>query len=96
MPCGERSLSGGGLLLLAGLCDDAAHGLGGTRAHAHPVIGAIQFDGKIVTRPLGIVIANDFDESPVARLALVGDDDFVIRVIPRPLALESDCYCHDV
>ena len=39
---------------------------------------------------LRIVVADDLDELAVARAALIGDDDFVIRMVESAFAAETD------
>jgi hypothetical protein len=61
-----------------------------------PIFGAVQLDVEIFTLLLGIVFTDDFDKFAIARAALVGDNDAVIRVVFAAFAAESDCYCHSV
>src|ERR1017187_4645631 len=79
---------------LAGLLDEAGHGVARLRALADPVLGAIQFQDEIVTLLQRLIRADFLDELAIARTAAVGHNNAEIRGILGPDTLHTNFYCH--
>jgi len=79
---------------LAGLRDEALHGLRRTGTDAEPIFGSGQVDFVIITLLLRVVMTDQFYELAVTRAALVGHRNAVEWVVAGAFASESDCYCH--
>jgi len=88
---GKSAFGGGG----AGLADDAGDGLGGLGTHGEPFVGHFKINAVVGTFARRVVGAGLFELSPVAALAAIHSDDFVIRAVLGAFAVESDCYGHD-
>ena len=78
-PLGFRCWLGSNHLLL--FLNQAANGVGRSRALADPVLGALNTERTVLTSQLWIVGANDLDKFPVAWAAAVGDYDPVVRPV---------------
>src|SRR4051812_45645015 len=74
---------------LAHLLHEAAHGVARLGTVLHPVVHPGEIDVGVGAFLLWIVVPDDLDELAVARAALVGDDNFIIRGVFGTLAAES-------
>jgi len=60
------------------------------RTIANPIINPRKIDIGVVPSLLRIIVTNDLDKLAIARTALIGNDDFVVRVIQAAFTAETD------
>src|ERR1017187_8331387 len=79
---------------LAGLLDEAGHGVARLRALADPVLGAVKLQGEIIALLQRLIRADFLDELAIARTAAVSHHNAKIRGIFGPDTLHANFYCH--
>jgi hypothetical protein len=80
----------------ASLADDAVHGFGRLGTDGEPFVSERKIDGVVRAFDQRIVGANLLNVTPVATLAAVNGNDFIVRAVFGALAVEADGYGHDV
>jgi len=76
------------------LPQERTDGVAGLCADVEPVVRALRIELHGLVAQPRIVLANDLDESPVARARSVGDDDTKARRILAAGATKANTNCH--
>ena len=76
----------------ASLLNHGSDGLGRLSAVADPLVNLLEVDGVVNTFSHGVVGTHLVNEVAIAASAAVNDNDFVVRTVLGPLAVETNCY----
>ena len=77
--------------------EETGYTIGRLRANAQPMLGAVTVKDNATGIILGkqrVIAADALDKLAVARAALIGNDDLVIRALLRTTTRQTNCNCH--